>query len=65
MSIHLAAIRKRDAESAETWFKERAPGACGRAIQDRRWLLAELDRAYAELNAANVGPLIPICGDEP
>jgi hypothetical protein len=47
--IHLAAIRARDAQSAETWFRTtpKEPdgvGACGRAFIDRRWLLAELDR---------------------
>lgn len=40
---HLAEIRQRDLASADTWF--RAPhSAAARAIQDRRWLLAELDR---------------------
>lgn len=36
-------IRKRDADSVATWFKEPALGACGRAFIDRRWLLARID----------------------
>ncbi|MGH8261386.1 MAG: hypothetical protein ACREUG_17020 [Steroidobacteraceae bacterium] len=44
--IDLEAIRTRDAASAETWF--RAPhSAAARAIQDRRALLAEVDRLAA------------------
>jgi len=38
----LAEIRQRDADSAATWFKEPALGACGRAFIDRRWLLERL-----------------------
>jgi hypothetical protein len=46
---HLTAIRERDASSAATWFKpSRDHHACARAIQDRRYLLAELDRVQAE-----------------
>lgn len=45
----LAAIRLRDSQSADTWFRTtpKEPdgvGACGRAFIDRRWLLAEVDR---------------------
>lgn len=37
----LEEIRKRDADSAATWFKVPALGACGSAFIDRRWLLGE------------------------
>lgn len=43
MTIDLEAIRKRDAISAETWFKAPNTGPA-RAFQDRRALLQELDR---------------------
>jgi hypothetical protein len=38
-------IIARDKASADTWFREPALGACGRAFIDRRWLL----RRIAEL----------------
>lgn len=44
----LEEIRERDAISAETWFREPALGACGRAFIDRRWLLAEIARLQAD-----------------
>jgi len=42
----LAEIRQRDLASAETWFRAPHSGPA-RAFQDRRWLLAELDRAQS------------------
>lgn len=45
----LAAIRARDADSAATWFRTPAIGACGRAFIDRRWLLAEIERLRQEV----------------
>lgn len=45
-------IRERDAASADTWFKEPALGACGRAFIDRRWLLAEADRLRVAIDKA-------------
>lgn len=48
-------IRQRDADSAETWFKDPPLGACGRAFIDRRWLLAEVDRQRGTLSLAEEG----------
>lgn len=44
-------IRKRDAASAETWFKQPALGACGQAFIDRRWLISEVNRLRSSLIA--------------
>jgi hypothetical protein len=49
LSTTLAEIRQRDADSAITWFREPAVGACGRAFIDRRWLLEEIGRLHAAL----------------
>jgi hypothetical protein len=56
--ITLEAVRKRDAESVPTWFKEPTLGACGRAFVDRRWCLGEIERLRKEvvaLRAAIIG----------
>lgn len=50
----LEEIRERDTDSAETWFRTPALGACGRAFIDRRWLLAEVDRLSALLTQAPI-----------
>ena len=73
-ATHLAAIRLRDSQSAEIWFRTtpKEPdgvGACGRAFIDRRWLLAEVDRLTAErdsLRQAETDRLrAKFFGDEP
>lgn len=46
--LDLASIKARDADSAATWFKVPALGACGRAFIDRRWLLGEIERLERE-----------------
>lgn len=46
----LEEIRKRDADSAATWFKTPSIGACGRAFIDRRALLAMVADLQRELD---------------
>ena len=51
-ALHLAAIRERDAATADSWFEDETPiDLVARAIQDRRWLLTEIDRLTAENEA--------------
>lgn len=56
--LTLDAVRKRDAESAETWFKPfQGPqqfGAAGRAFVDRRFLLGEINSLTARLTKAEI-----------
>ena len=54
----LKEIRDRDSESADTWFRTPAVGACGQAFIDRRWLLAEVDRLAALLSGIRNDALV-------
>ena len=60
-SEHLAAIRARDAQTPASWFSDEiAPNLIAIAVQDRRALLAEIDRLEGELAAAQVAPLVDL-----
>ena len=60
-STHLAAIRARDAECSEGWFSgDPATSILGRVIQDRRFLLAELDRSAVSMPS---GDLVKLLGE--
>lgn len=58
----LEEIRKRDAESVSTWFKEPALGACGRAHIDRRFLLKHIDTLLEQQRSS--AP-VPLCNCPP
>jgi hypothetical protein len=55
-ATRLAAIRERDDKTADSWFEDELPvDLVARAIQDRRWLLTEIDRLITENQALTSG----------
>jgi hypothetical protein len=61
--VEVAYIRERDAQSAETWFKLPALGACGRAFIDRRFLLQQIDALVAPKQMPPWAVLLLECRD--
>jgi acetyl esterase/lipase len=61
-SAGLAAIRARDDAAPSFWFSENNDSLLARAIQDRRYLLAELGRSTASAASADLAKLLSEVG---